>query len=260
MGRLAFFLSAGILMAIVAAGAIAVTVRQGEPEYIGSAKQETPEPEQDRDVLSAPMQDSSPADAFALPEEPAPAADVVVSVCGAVVHPGVYRFELGDRVHDGIERADGVVDAADLSDINIAAKLLDDTTLYVPFRLYRETAGTTLVARRGLSAAEANPARYTRSGWVYGAPTTVDESAPTPSAETPPTAAAPAAPAQDGMVHLNSATLAELQQLPGIGPKTAEKIDAYRQAQPFRSVDELREVHGIGEKKLEAVRHLVTVD
>ena len=61
-----------------------------------------------------------------------------------------------------------------------------------------------------------------------------------------------------GPVHLNSATLEDLDELPGIGPITAEKILAYRQEHgAFSSVDELDAVSGIGPARLEELRELV---
>ncbi len=67
---------------------------------------------------------------------------------------------------------------------------------------------------------------------------------------------APAAPA--GPVHLNTATLEQLDELPGVGPVTAEKILAYREEHgAFQSVDELDAVPGIGPARLEELRQLV---
>ena len=63
-----------------------------------------------------------------------------------------------------------------------------------------------------------------------------------------------------GQVELNTATVAELQALPCIGPKTAERIVEYRKTHgSFQSVDELVNVKGIGAKKLERLRPLVHV-
>lgn len=69
---------------------------------------------------------------------------------------------------------------------------------------------------------------------------------------------APAAPT--GPVHLNTATLEQLDELPGIGPVTAEKILAYRDEHgAFQSVDELDAVPGIGPARLEELRQLVAL-
>jgi comEA protein len=63
-----------------------------------------------------------------------------------------------------------------------------------------------------------------------------------------------------GPVNINRATAAELQTLPGIGPKLAERILDTRAQQPFKSVDDLRRVPGIGVKTLERLRPHITVD
>lgn len=61
-------------------------------------------------------------------------------------------------------------------------------------------------------------------------------------------------------VDINQADAEMLTTLPGIGPKTAEKIAAYRQANgPFKSVDELLNIKGIGPDKLDKIRMLVTL-
>ena len=66
--------------------------------------------------------------------------------------------------------------------------------------------------------------------------------------------------AEAGKIDLNQADAEMLTALPGVGPKTAQKIADYREANgPFRSVDDLLNVKGIGPAKLEKVRMLVTV-
>jgi len=129
----------------------------------------------------------------------------------------------------------------------------------VPSRGAALRDGKTLVLRSGQSAAAVNPPQYTISGW---------RAAGAKPGESPPTAAAarpheesqsPPPPVPAGPVDLNTATKEMLEALPVIGPKTAEKIIAYRARTPFRTVDDLKDVAGIGEKKLEAIRSLVTV-
>ena len=61
-------------------------------------------------------------------------------------------------------------------------------------------------------------------------------------------------------ININTATSEELQQVPGIGPVTAEKILQMRKSYgPFKSVDDLRAIRGIGPKRLEKMRKYLTV-
>ncbi len=65
---------------------------------------------------------------------------------------------------------------------------------------------------------------------------------------------------EEGPVHINTASLEELETLPGIGPKLAGRIVAYREENgPFTTVEELCEVSGIGEKVLEKIRARIVV-
>ncbi len=89
--------------------------------------------------------------------------------------------------------------------------------------------------------------------------------APPDDPEKPPVAAAPAMPGAkkvaklQGRVDVNRATLDELQQLPGIGPKMSQRIVDERRKAPFRAVEDLRRVSGIGPKVLERLRPYVVV-
>lgn len=86
-------------------------------------------------------------------------------------------------------------------------------------------------------------------------------SAPTEKPTAAPTEAATQPPTEPGPLDLNRATVQELTTLPGIGDVLAQRIVDYREAHgPFRSVDELIAVEGIGEGKLEKLRELVTVE
>jgi competence protein ComEA len=151
------------------------------------------------------------------------AAEVVVHVAGAVAVPGVQRLPTGARVVDAVDAAGGALPDADLARINLAAPLTDGQQVYV--------------LRRG-EVAPPVPAGPQAGG-----------SAGTSGSD-----------AGGGLVDINRASADQLDELPGVGPATAEAIIAHRdQHGPFGSVDELIDVRGIGEAKLEQLRDLVTV-
>ena len=157
--------------------------------------------------------------------EGAAGGGAVVQVAGAVRRPGVYRLGAGARVVDAVRRAGGATRRADVTAVNLAARLEDGRQVIVPRR-----------GRRG-GAAPAGGSSAASSG--VGA-------------------AGAGAPAQP--VNLNTATPDQLDALDGVGPETARKIMAYRvQHGGFRSVDELDHVPGIGAKRLAALRPLVRV-
>lgn len=153
----------------------------------------------------------------------APAGPVVVHVAGAVVRPGLVTLPGGGRVADAVQAAGGLRPDADPDRLNLAAPVRDGERVAVP------------VVGQPLPAAAVGPGDGVAGG--SGAD------------------GAPAAP-----VDLNTADAAELEHLPGVGPATAAAIVAHREASgPFRSVDDLLDVRGIGDAKLEALRAAVTV-
>lgn len=159
--------------------------------------------------------------------KPEPAAALIwVHVCGAVSSPGVYSLPPGSRAWDAVRAAGGLRAGAAADGVNLAAALSDGQQLRIPTKAELETAAA---AWTGGSAAGAGGA-----------------------AGLPPSRAAP--------LDLNLAGEEALQRLPGIGPVLAARIVAYRQAQGrFATVDDLLSVSGIGPRKLDEFRHLVTV-
>ena len=147
---------------------------------------------------------------------------VTVDVKGAVKKPGVYQLQSNSRVHDALEKAGGLTDEADLKSVNQAQKLSDEAVVYI--------------AKVGENA--------------------VDVTTSTPASATSGTGQAKSA-----LVNLNTATEADFQTISGIGQKRAQDIIAYREANGrFKSVDELKNVSGIGAKTLEKLKEYVTVD
>ncbi len=163
---------------------------------------------------------AQPASSPSLSPSPSPGV-VVVYVSGWVKQPGVYEFEQGDRVVDAIERAGGPKKGADLDALNLAAFLTD--------------AQQVMVMKKGEA-----PPPTTSTGSTSGSGT----------------AAGPAG----GPINLNTATLDQLETLPGIGPALGQRIIDYREQHgPFQSVEDLLDVSGIGEKRLADLQDQVTV-
>lgn len=159
------------------------------------------------------------------------ASAVVVDVAGAVRHPGPTRLDVGSRVDDAIRAAGGPTNDADLERVDRAALLADGARVYVP--------------RRGQPDV---PQVVDPDGGPTGGASPTGGTAP----------ATPGAPA--GIVNLNTATLDELDALPGVGPSTAQAIVAYREAHgAFSKVEDLLDVRGIGPAKFATLQPLVGV-
>jgi len=164
---------------------------------------------------------STTLSAPAAPTTMAMPESLVVHVAGAVAVPGIHELPPGARVADAIAVAGGLAPSADDSRINLAALVTDGQRVYV------------------LAAGEASPPPVAGGGSAAGA-----------SGD----------PAAFGPVDLNSADAAALDELPGVGPATATAILEHRaKVGAFSSVDQLLDVPGIGEVKLEALRDLVIV-
>ncbi|WP_412098966.1 helix-hairpin-helix domain-containing protein [Micromonospora sp. BRA006-A] len=160
----------------------------------------------------------------AAPGAPVPAGSpgqVVVALAGKVRRPGLVRLPAGARVADAIEAAGGALPGVDVALLNPARKVTDGELILV-----------------GVTAPPG-------------------QAAPGPAAGggAPGGSAAPAGP-----VNLNTATLAQLDALPGVGPVLAQRILDHRDRNGgFRSVSDLRQVDGIGDARYEQLKELVTV-
>jgi competence protein ComEA len=149
-----------------------------------------------------------------------------VHVAGAVRRPGLYRVARDARAGVAVDAAGGVARRADLRAVNLAAPVRDGQQIVVPARGERPTAAAQPGGGPGPSA---------DSGSATGTP-----------------------PAAGAKVKLSTATVEQLDALDGIGPTLAQRIIEWRDAHGgFRSVDQLREVDGIGEKRFAVLRAAV---
>jgi len=167
-----------------------------------------------------------PSDGVASPDV---SQHITVYVSGEVVKPGVYVLLATARVIDALQAAGGTTNQADLVVVNLAAPLVDAAQVFFPRK--GSTPHATLPRpHAGVNLPSAG------SGAGGGA-----------------TSAA-------GIVDINSATVFDLDALPGVGPSTAQAIIDYRVANgPYASVEDLLNVRGIGPSKLAAMRARVRV-
>lgn len=151
------------------------------------------------------------------------AKTVIVHVGGAVVEPGVRELEEGARVQDAIEAAGGFAEGAARDSLNLARMLADGEQVVVPLQLSDEeiAAAASGAEGSGVPVAGARP---------------------------------------NGKVNINTASVSELDALPGVGPSTAEKIVTEREANgPFATAEDLKRVSGIGDKKYAALADAICV-
>lgn len=188
-------------------------------------------------------------------EPPAPPAEIIVSVVGMVHHPGVVTVPGGARVADAIHAAGGMLPEANPASVNLAAPLTDGQQILVgPDPLPELSTGGTAAGAPGGGAGGVG-AGVAGAGGAGGAGGGVGGGGGAGVA-----GAGAGGGGGSGLVNINTATESELESVTGIGPATAKKIVAHREANgPFASVDQLEEVPGIGPAKLEGMRAEVTV-
>ncbi len=144
---------------------------------------------------------------------------IIVHLDGAVKHPGLFTLAPGARLKDALEAAGGLLPEADTQKINLAAPLQDGEKIYIP-----------ALAPQTSPVFEQNLAPVTSTGSV------------------------------PERININTASQAELETLPGIGAVIAQRIIAYRTEHgPFQSIEEIQNVPGIGPKTFEKIKDLITV-
>lgn len=154
-------------------------------------------------------------------------ARLSVHVVGEVANPGLYEVDAGSRVQAAIDAAGGFTNDANQGSVNLAREIVDGEQI--------------VVASKNASAAGASGAG----------------SAGTASSGT---SASGASGASGGLVNINTADIAGLSSLPGIGEATAKKIIADREKNgPFKTTKDITRVSGIGDKKYEAIKDSITV-
>ena len=188
--------------------------------------------------------------------------EVVVHVTGAVNKPGVYRFPPGRRVNDAVRQAGGARADGDADALNLAATLQDGERLYIPTKTEWKQA----MAAEGMPALVTPDAgaRNTAGSKTSTAPAVVPSTGATHAAHSTTTTAAPPHYAAKTLpkqpISLNTATLEQLHDLPGIGDITAQKILDYRKEHgKFTDTAQILNVPGIGPKTYSRLSPYITL-
>lgn len=149
-----------------------------------------------------------------------PGPDLYVHVDGAVNQPGIFKMPEGARVQDAIDKAGGLGPDADIQALNLAMRVQDEMKVYVP--------------RQGEDPDFSTGSNASNPGQPPGGE-------------------------ENKKVNINTAPAELLETLPSIGPKRAEDIIHYREEAPFQSLEELKEIPGIGDKTFEKLKDRVTL-
>lgn len=145
---------------------------------------------------------------------------MIVDVKGAVQFPGVYEAKANERVIDLINKAGGLAEQADESKLNFAIRVEDEMVIYVP-EIGEESIE---YGEMGMSSTSVSKEK------------------------------------NDGKINLNTASEAELQTLPGIGPAKAAAIIEHRNNNgPFKTIEDIKSISGIGEKTFEKLSNSIKV-
>ena len=148
---------------------------------------------------------------------------IKIHIAGAVNKEGLYELEEEQRIADAIEIAGGLKNDADLSDINLASKLEDGMKIYIP--TVNETTNENINTENTYATQNSNTQEKATD-----------------------------------KININTASESELDTLPGIGPSTALKIIKYREETgKFKSIEDIKEVSGIGESKYEQIKDLIKI-
>lgn len=236
---LVFLFIVGALVAFLRRGAAEDPV-DGEMLALGAASPEATAPPAgpaEAGPAAAGAEDAGrrPGPPSGLPGPPGDGrAGIAVHVAGAVVRPGVYRLAEGDRVVDALLQAGGAASDGRPDLVNLAARLEDGQRIYIPSEKDVRVMASGGVPQ-GVRPWEAGDAAATPGGGQAGV--------------------------RAGRVSLNRAGVAELDTLPGIGPSLAQRIVDHRRSHgPFRRLEDLRQVSGIGPSKFEQIKGYLSLD
>ena len=155
--------------------------------------------------------------------------NIVVHITGAVKNKGILRLPEGSRISDAIEAAGGETKEADLDSINLAYVLEDGQKIYIPSQEDKENNEQ----KQYITTESGDTTNIKENSKIEG---------------------------ENEKVNINTANQSELETLPGIGPSLASRIIEYREQNgKFNTIEELKNVKGIGDAKFEDLKNSATI-
>ena len=154
---------------------------------------------------------------------------VIIHITGSVKNPGIVKLKEGSRIEDAIESAGGLTENADITKVNLAYVVEDGTKIKIPSASEEDIGDEDIIDSKS------------------GDNIIIEENAVPSNNSTQ-------------NININKATEKEFETLPGIGPSLASKIIEYRnQNGKFGSIEDIKNVNGIGDNKYEKIKDLITV-
>ena len=154
---------------------------------------------------------------------------VVIHITGSVKNPGIVKLKEGSRIEDAIEAAGGLTENADITKVNLAYIVEDGTKIKIPSASEEDIGDEDIIDSKS------------------GDNIIIEENTVSSNNSTQ-------------TININKATEKEFETLPGIGPSLASKIIEYRnQNGKFGSIEDIKNVNGIGDSKYEKIKDLITV-
>lgn len=187
--------------------------------------------------------------------------EIKVYIRGEIKNPNLYKVDANLRLCELIELAGGATENAELQMMNMAAILIDGTTVTIPSK-----SGVT--APETPETAESPAVQMPEEAYVATEHYTIrqqpDAVATEQEQETEKPKESPKPTTEkitSGKININNADKNELMRLPGVGEATANKIISYRNSSGgFMAIEEIMNVSGIGEKKFEAMKEFLVVE
>lgn len=157
---------------------------------------------------------------------------IVIYITGSVKNEGIYELEENSRIADSIEKAGGLTEEANISDINLAYVLEDGMKIYIPKKgennNEKKDDTNAYVSKENNDTGNGENSKNTNKS------------------------------TSNIKININTATQAELETLPGIGPSISLKIINYRKENgKFSSIEDIKKVNGIGESKYSKIKNLI---